>query len=169
MAGKHLAEHDVDDQERAGGRERDEVVEAPRELAVIARVVEHGAERRHDRERAARPECGGVSRIEDVGALEPAGEARMARGRALQELGLDVGHQDVVAVIERGRGQIAQAAADLEPPGADPQLTTISGDGLPQVERRRGEVGGDLVGGDAEVVVLDLPTPLSIGGQDAIL
>jgi hypothetical protein len=93
----------------------------------------------------------------------------MTPRRRLEQLVLDVGHQDVVAVIERGRGQIAQAAADLEPPGADPQLTTISGDGLPQVERRRGEVGGDLVGGDAEVVVLDLPTPLSIGGQDAIL
>jgi len=44
------------------------VAEAPDELAVITRVVEHGAERGHDRERTVRPESRDVPRIEDVRA-----------------------------------------------------------------------------------------------------
>jgi len=165
MAREHLAQHEVDDQERARRRERYEMAEAQRELALIARVVEHGAERRDDRERAAGGEGGDVARVEDVGALEPAAEAGMTSRRGLEELALDVGHHDVVAALERGRRQIAHAAADLEPAGADAELATVPGDGFPKVEGCGREVGGDLVGGDPEIVVPDLAPPPGVPHQ----
>jgi len=103
MAGKHLAQHEVDDQERARLAERHEVVEAPRELALVARVIEHGADRRDDGERTLSGERGGVPRVEDVGAPKPRPESWMARGGCVEELGLDVGHQHVVPAIEGRR------------------------------------------------------------------
>jgi len=165
MTGKHLAQHEVDDQERARLAERHEVAEAPRELLPIARVVEHGAERRHDRERAPRGERLDVARVEDVHTLEPGTKTGMAGCGRLEKLVLDVRHQDVVATIERGRRQITHSAADFQPPRADRELAPVPGDRFPEVEGRGGEIRGDLVGGDAEVVVLDLPPALGVTHQ----
>jgi len=84
MPGEHLAQHEVDDQERARLAERDEMAEAARELLAIARVIEHGAERRDDRERTLRGERLDVSRVEDVRPLEPAAQPGMAGRRGGQ-------------------------------------------------------------------------------------
>ena len=72
MPREHLAQHEIDDQERAGLGERHEVAEAARELLAVARVVEHGAERRDDRKWPLRGQRLDVARVEDVRALEPA-------------------------------------------------------------------------------------------------
>jgi len=156
MSWEHLAQHEVDDQERTRRGERDQVREAARELLAVARVVQHGAQRGHDRERPLRGECLRVARVEDVRALEPAGERGMARRRGREQLRLDVGHEHVVAALERGGGQVAHAAAELEPARAELELLTVAGERRPEIEGRRRQIRGDLVGGDREIIVLDL-------------
>src|SRR5947209_16640494 len=84
----------------------------------------------------------------------------MAGRRGGEELVLMTDVQD-----EGGRRQVAHPAAGLEPADVEPEFSTVAGERFPEVEGRRREVRGDLVGGDAEVVVLDLPPALGVPHQ----
>jgi hypothetical protein len=86
-----------------------------------------------------------------------------ARGRLEQRV-FDVGHQDVVAAVERVGRQVAHTATELQPPDADRELLPVTAERIPEVEGR-GHVRADLVGGDPEVICRDLPPAIGLAHQ----